>query len=133
MKTIGTEIIADVWGCDFDEINNDIFLEGLLVRAALKAGMEVRETCFSEFSPQGVSGTVIISESSLGCHSYPESGFLALNIYTCGELDPLDALKEILKYLTFTQIDILKIERGDEHGISVHRVSYSGLRDSWNT
>ncbi len=60
-----------------------------MVTAALEAGAEIREVAFHKFSPQGVSGVVVISESHLAIHTWPELGYAAVDIFTCGEtVDP---------------------------------------------
>ena len=53
--------------------------------AALAAGAEIRECVFHKFSPQGVSGVVVISESHLAIHTWPELGYAAVDVFTCGE------------------------------------------------
>lgn len=60
----------------------------LLLEATLKSGAEIREVAFHKFAPQGVSGVVIISESHLTIHSFPEHGYASIDVYTCGDLDP---------------------------------------------
>ena len=63
-----------------------------MVNAALEAGAEVRELVFHKFSPQGVSGVVVISESHLAIHTWPELGYAAVDVFTCGEkVNPWDA------------------------------------------
>ena len=64
-------------------------LNNYLWITALKAGAEVREVAFHKFAPQGVSGVVIISESHLTIHSFPEHGYASIDVYTCGDrIDP---------------------------------------------
>ncbi len=65
METMGRHVISELWGCDFDKLNDMDFIEKTFVNAALKSGAEVREVAFHKFAPQGVSGVVIISESRL--------------------------------------------------------------------
>ena len=71
MDTMGRHVIAELWDCDFDKLNDMPYIEQLFVDAALRAGAEVREVAFHKFAPQGVSGVVIISESHLTIHSFP--------------------------------------------------------------
>ena len=70
MDTMGRHVIAELWDCDFDKLNDMPYIEQLFVDAALRAGAEVREVAFHKFAPQGVSGVVIISESHLTIHSF---------------------------------------------------------------
>lgn len=87
METMGRHVISELWGCDFDKLNDMDFIEKTFVNAALKSGAEVREVAFHKFAPQGVSGVVIISESHLTIHSFPEHGYASIDVYTCGDLD----------------------------------------------
>ncbi len=69
-----------------------------MVQAALKAGAEVREVAFHKFSPQGVSGVVVISESHLAVHTWPEHGYAAVDVFTCGDsVNPWDACNYIVE------------------------------------
>ncbi len=89
MDTMGRHVIAELWDCDFDKLNDMPYIEQLFVDAALRAGAEVREVAFHKFAPQGVSGVVIISESHLTIHSFPEHGYASIDVYTCGDrIDP---------------------------------------------
>ena len=72
----------------FEKLNDIDLIEKIFVDAALKSGAEVREVAFHKFAPQGVSGVVIISESHLTIHSFPEHGYASIDVYTCGNLDP---------------------------------------------
>ena len=68
METMGRHVISELWGCDFEKLNDMNFIEQTFVEAALKSGAEIREVAFHKFAPQGVSGVVIISESHLTIH-----------------------------------------------------------------
>ena len=97
MKALGRHILAEFFGCDSEILNDVGTVESILVDAALTAGAEVREVAFHRFSPQGVSGMVIISESHLAIHTWPELGYAAVDVFTCGdEVDPWDAYNYIV-------------------------------------
>ena len=112
METMGRHVIAELWQCDFDKLNDMDFIEQTFVDAALKSGAEVREVAFHKFAPQGVSGVVIISESHLTIHSFPEHGYASVDVYTCGDLDPTIAAKYIAEALGSTSIELVEIPRG---------------------
>lgn len=96
MKALGRHILAEVYGCDPNVLNDVEKVERIMVDAALKAGAEVREVAFHKFSPQGVSGMVIISESHLAIHTWPELGYAAVDVFTCGdEVDPWVSCRHI--------------------------------------
>jgi len=98
MKALGRHILAEVFGCDPGVLNNFEEVERIMVQAALEAGAEVREVAFHRFSPQGVSGVVIISESHLAVHTWPELGYAALDVFTCGDrVDPWQACENVVE------------------------------------
>src|SRR6056297_1197959 len=100
MDTMGRHVIAELWGCEEDRLNDLQSIERTMVNAALEAGAEVREVAFHKFAPQGVSGVVIISESHLTIHSFPEHGYASIDVYTCGDrIDPNVASDYISKGL----------------------------------
>ncbi len=96
LDTMGRHVIAELWNCNLDILNDLDRLEKTFVNAALKAGAEIREVAFHKFAPFGVSGVVIISESHLTIHSFPEHGYASIDVYTCGDIiDPHIAVKFI--------------------------------------
>jgi len=98
MNALGRHILAEVHGCDTNILNDHVAVEQIMVSAALKAGAEVREVAFHKFSPQGVSGVVVISESHLAVHTWPELGYAAVDVFTCGDsVNPWDACNYIVE------------------------------------
>ena len=112
LETMGRHIIAELWECDFDKLNDMQFIEQTFVDAALKSGAEVREVAFHKFAPQGVSGVVIISESHLTIHSFPEHGYASIDVYTCGDLDPSIAANYIADALNAGIRETIEMPRG---------------------
>ncbi len=88
-------------------------VQDMMVRAALAAGAEVREVAFHKFSPQGVSGVVVISESHLAIHTWPELGYAAVDVFTCGDrVDPWDACKYIVEGFKADHYTATEMKRG---------------------
>ncbi len=98
MNALGRHILAEVHGCEARILNDIAMVEDIMVKAALHAGAEVREVAFHKFSPQGVSGVVVISESHLAIHTWPEHGYAAVDVFTCGDsVDPWQACRFIVE------------------------------------
>lgn len=113
MKHLGRHVLAEIWGCDFDILNDMEKVEQVMVKAALEAGAEVRECVFHKFSPQGISGVVVISESHLAIHTWPELGYAAVDVFTCGEkVDPWDACNYLTNQFSAKQILAKETKRG---------------------
>ncbi|MRG87666.1 adenosylmethionine decarboxylase [Salinibacillus xinjiangensis] len=116
MDTMGRHVIAELWHCNTDKLNDISLIEQIFVNAALKAGAEVREVAFHKFAPHGVSGVVIISESHLTIHSFPEHSYASIDVYTCGErIDPNIAAEFIADALEAKNIEKVEIPRGKGH------------------
>jgi S-adenosylmethionine decarboxylase len=84
MDTFGRHIVSDLWRCNVDKLTDKKYLENELIIAAKKTGATICGVFFHEFSPQGFSGVVILAESHLSIHSFPEHGYASIDIYTCG-------------------------------------------------
>ncbi|WP_274362597.1 adenosylmethionine decarboxylase [Paenibacillus thermotolerans] len=100
-STFGRHVAVDTWGVDFDKLNNAEWLQSQLVEAAEVSGATVLSVQSKQFEPQGATVLVLLSESHLSIHTYPEKGFAAIDCYTCGEtVDPqlaIDYLVDVLK------------------------------------
>ena len=109
---LGRHVLAEVYGCSFEILNDVKKVEEVMVNAALEAGAELREVVFHKFSPQGVSGVVVISESHLAIHTWPELGYAAVDVFTCGDrVDPWDAINYLKELFGATDMDANEVER----------------------
>lgn len=112
-QPLGIQLLAEIWECNPDKLNNLKLIEEIMVNAANKADAEIREVAFHRFEPQGVSGVVVISESHFTIHTWPELGYAALDIFTCGEhVDPWVALEAITQELNAEDAHVIEISRG---------------------
>src|SRR5437870_7737691 len=117
MDTIGHHYIAEASGCKPDVIGKVEAVERILVRAAEVAGVQVWSISFHRFDPNGVSGVVVISESHMSLHTWPEVGYVALDIFTCGDTaKPERAVQWALKAFGATNVHITEVTRGLEEG-----------------
>lgn len=124
LNALGRHILAEFYGCESAVLDSAAKVERAMVDAALEAGAEVREVAFHKFSPQGVSGVVVISESHLAIHTWPELGYAAVDIFTCGDrVDPWDACRHLVARLGATEIDATEVKRGRLAGQPAQKVS----------
>lgn len=113
MDTYSRHCIMELWECNKEVLDDRTAVERLMVQAALESGAEVREVAFHKFAPQGVSGVVVISESHLAIHTFPEHGYASIDVFTCGErIDPKVAAGIIAKKLGSRKIYEANVERG---------------------
>ena len=89
MPTLGRQIVAEYYGCNPEILNDVAKIETCMLDAARAAEATVINSTFHHFSPFGVSGVVVIQESHLAIHTWPEYGYAAVDIFTCGDaVDP---------------------------------------------
>lgn len=112
-NSLGRHVLAEIYGCSEDILNDIQSVEKIMVKAALAAGAEIREVAFHKFSPQGVSGVVVISESHLAIHTWPELGYAAVDVFTCGEtVDPWVSCNYIKEHFWAQRMDAKEVKRG---------------------
>ncbi|HEY1976515.1 MAG TPA: adenosylmethionine decarboxylase [Candidatus Baltobacteraceae bacterium] len=85
MKALGRHIVCEFSGCDPMLLSDVDGIHTMMIAAARAARATVMESAFHRFEPQGVSGTVILAESHLSIHTWPEKGYAAMDFYTCGD------------------------------------------------
>jgi S-adenosylmethionine decarboxylase len=109
----GNHILADLYGVAADTLRNCRALEALLRRAALCAGAQVVGSQFHSFgAEEGVTGVVLLAESHISIHTWPESGFAAADIFMCGGAHPEQALTHLIQALAPTHQRVEKADRG---------------------
>jgi S-adenosylmethionine decarboxylase len=122
---IGHHYIVEASGCDPKVIGSVEKVQQILVRAAEIAGANVWSISFSKFPPMGVSGVVVISESHISTHTWPEMGYAALDIYTCGaKVRPDKAVIYAVEAFGAETSHITEITRGIDEGDSVFYHSF---------
>lgn len=115
MKALGRHIIAELSDCDPQILSDLERVRELMVRGAEVANAEVREVAFHKFNPHGVSGVVVIAESHLSIHTWPEFNYAAIDIYTCGDTtDPWKACTYLAEEFQAGNVATTVVERGIE-------------------
>jgi S-adenosylmethionine decarboxylase proenzyme len=110
MKELGRHVLVEMYDCDPLVLNDRELIRKAMVEAAERAKASVVGESFHNFLPHGVSGVVVIAESHLSIHTWPEYSFAALDLFTCGdEVDPwfaFDHLRVVLKAGHSSQIEL---------------------------
>jgi len=112
LKTIGRHLIAEFYGCGPGTLNEVDEVRERMRAAAELIGATIVGDTFHKFSPQGVSGSVVIAESHLSVHTWPENGYVAVDIYTCGGLDPRPGFRFLAEEFGATGCRLQEIVRG---------------------
>ncbi len=113
MHALGTHLLVELRECNTKFLNDVKKIEEVLVAAAKEAKATIIESRFHRFSPFGISGVVVIAESHLTIHTWPEYGYAAVDIFTCGEvLQPSVAANYIIGKLHSKSPSMVEMKRG---------------------
>ncbi|MBK7760877.1 MAG: adenosylmethionine decarboxylase [Deltaproteobacteria bacterium] len=110
---LGWHHLVELYGCEVAALDDLPRVEAALIAAAKAAGATVLDVRFHKFAPQGVSGVVLIAESHLSVHTWPEHAYAAVDLFTCGAtLDAEPAVALLQAALRATTVSRQAIPRG---------------------
>ncbi len=113
MNALGRHLLLELKDCNKEVLDDLSFLQELLCSAAKEAGATVVGESFHHFAPQGVSGVVVIAESHICLHSWPEYGYAAIDVFTCGDsVRPEVAAELLISKLEAKNPTIIELKRG---------------------
>jgi S-adenosylmethionine decarboxylase proenzyme len=114
LKVLGRHLLVEYHGCDPEILNDLERVKKFMLEAASESGATVLDASFHYFTPQGVSGVVVIAESHLAIHTWPEYGYAAVDIFTCGNtVDPWKAFHYLRSTLDSKETSVNEIVRGE--------------------
>jgi len=93
---LGAQVVLDLYECETAHLDDIAWVKKTLVEAARAAGATVVETVFHKFAPCGISGVVVIAESHLAIHIWPEHRYAAVDVFTCGDSVQMDVATALL-------------------------------------
>ena len=113
MESLGRHILVEYYGCDVNLLNRASAVKEVMEDAARAARATVVESFIHQFSPFGVSGVVVIAESHLTIHTWPEYGYAAVDLFTCGdEVDPWKCYYYLHEKLKAKHATTIELRRG---------------------
>lgn len=119
MHALGRHLLVELHGCNADLLKKLDFIRDVMTAAARAIGATIFDTAFHEFHPFGVSGVVVIAESHLSIHTWPEYRYAAVDIFTCGDtLRPEDAAVYISGRLRCRNLSVFEMKRGVIPGVA---------------
>ena len=114
MNALGRQILVEYQGCNSKILNDVPTIERAMIKAAEVAGATIINSTFHHFSPYGVSGVIVIKESHLTIHTWPEYQYAAVDIFTCGDtLSPWKAYDFLLQAFEAEHGSSMEISRGN--------------------
>lgn len=113
MNALGRHLLLELKECNEEVLNDLDLLKDCLNEAAIQCGATVVGESFYHFSPQGVSGVVNIAESHISIHTWPEYGYAAVDIFTCGDdVQPEKAYMVMVERLESKNHSLIELRRG---------------------
>jgi len=114
----GWHILLELRGVPSATLNDRSTLEHALVESATKAGATVVQSVFHNFNPQGLSGVVVIAESHVAVHTWPEYGHASVDIFTCGDNEVAERIvEEVIARFSPCEWDRTTVRRGSSFGV----------------
>lgn len=113
MNALGTHLLVELRDCNPEILKNLNQVKGALVSAAKEARATIIDVSFHEFNPFGISGMVVIAESHLSIHTWPEYSYAAVDIFTCGDIiKPEVAAQFLINRFESKNPSIVELKRG---------------------
>ena len=113
MQALGRQILVEFYQCNADILKDVKIIEEAMLNACRLAKATIVRHTFHEFSPFGVSGVVVLAESHVAIHTWPEYNYAAVDIFTCGEtIDPWVIYKYLEEQFQSLQSSNMEIKRG---------------------
>jgi S-adenosylmethionine decarboxylase proenzyme len=112
LQTLAKHLLVELHACTNAALDDLELVRGLMHAAATAAGATVVGCAFHQYLPHGVTGVLLLEESHCSVHTWPESGYAALDFYTCGALDPEPAIRVVAAGLGARAFSLLEVNRG---------------------
>jgi S-adenosylmethionine decarboxylase len=111
MKFAGMHLLVDLW--DAEHLNDPDYIDAALREAATAARATILHSHFHHFTPGGgVSGVVVLAESHISIHTWPERNFAAVDIFMCGACDPYESLPVLRRAFSPARVEVGEQRRG---------------------
>jgi S-adenosylmethionine decarboxylase len=108
---MGNHLLLEVYDVEHNLLNDGIALQKVMERGIQRAGMTILNIFQHCFHPQGLTIVIALSESHVSCHTWPEEGCIAIDVYTCGEGNPKLVALELLKYFNSKNYKLRQLDR----------------------
>ena len=113
MNGLGMHILLELKDCNPELLNDLDFIRGAMLQTASQVGATIVGESFHRFSPQGVTGILAIAESHISIHTWPEYGYAAADIFSCGSsFESRTAAESLVERLEAKDPEIIEVPRG---------------------
>lgn len=112
-KVLGQHFLVELQDCDAELLKRVETVEPVLLAAAKESGATIISSSFHQFSPEGVTGVILIAESHIALHTWPEHGYAGFDIFTCGEsMKPELAIDYLKEKFQAKNVGVRQYDRG---------------------
>jgi spermidine synthase len=116
MNSLGRHILVEFYGGSTTVLNDVLLIETIMLKAAQESGATIITSQFHRFPPLGVSGFIVLQESHFAIHTWPEHGYAAVDLFTCGfSVDPWIAYDILKQAFQSEHGSALELKRGQLH------------------
>jgi S-adenosylmethionine decarboxylase len=113
MQALGRQILVELYNCNANVLNDKQKIREVLMEGTRRSGATIVSDTFHLFNPHGVSGVVVIAESHVAIHTWPEYGYAAVDIFTCGEsIDPWVIMEHLKEGFGAGSVSNMELKRG---------------------
>ena len=113
MESLGRHLLLELYDCSSEALNSLESVKQAMVEAAKRAEATIIDVVFHEFNPFGISGVVVIAESHLSIHTWPEYRYAAVDIFSCGDvLQPEVAANYLVEQFGAERTSVVEMQRG---------------------
>jgi S-adenosylmethionine decarboxylase len=113
VQALGRHLLLELFDCDAEALNSLETVKTSMVEAAKRAQATIVDVVFHEFNPFGISGVVVIAESHLAIHTWPEYRYAAVDVFSCGDvLQPQTAADYLVEQLGASRASVVELQRG---------------------
>ena len=124
MQALGRQILVEFYDCDREVLNDAVAIRDAMMEGTRRSGATIVTDTFHAFSPHGVSGVVVIAESHVTIHTWPEYGYAAVDVFTCGEtINPWVIQQHLEEQFSSKKVSATELKRGLFPGPVAHKPS----------
>lgn len=129
MNSLGRHVLVEFYGGSAEVLNDVLLIETNMLRAAKEAGATIINSKFHRFLPIGVSGFILLQESHFAIHTWPEYGYAALDLFTCGvTVKPWIAYEILKEALQADHGSSIELDRGKLQWLEASKVDLEKWR-----
>lgn len=113
MRILGRHLLVEYADCQNNRLDDLDFLKDVMMEAVRRSGATIVNSTFHRYAPQGVSGVIVIAESHMSIHTWPEYNYASVDFFTCGQtVDPYLAYEYVKEQLDSRKAKVTEAKRG---------------------